>query len=53
MTILIIIGIVLDYIVLINTKSLSNPLIELKISNNIAQVNEVIATLNAVIANNE
>lgn len=42
-----------DYVVLINTKSLSNPLVELKISNNIAQVNEVIAALNAVIAYNQ
>lgn len=39
-----------DYVVLINTKILSNPLIELRIANNISQVNEVIATVNAVIA---
>jgi len=41
-----------DYVVLINTKKLSNPLIELKISNNISQVNEIIATINAVMAYN-
>lgn len=42
-----------DYIVLINTKILSKPLIEVRIANNIVQVNEVIATLKAVIANNQ
>lgn len=41
-----------DYVILINTKILSKPLIELRISNNISQVNEVMATLNAVIAYN-
>ena len=42
-----------DYVILINTKILSKPLIELRIANNISQVNEIIATLNAVIANNQ
>lgn len=42
-----------DYVVLINTKILSKPLIELRIANNLPQVNEVVATLNAVIANNK
>lgn len=42
-----------DYFVLINTKILSKPLIVLRIGNNISQVNEIIAILNAVIANNK
>lgn len=42
-----------DYVILINTKNLSKPLIELRISNNISQVNEVMATLNALIAYNQ
>lgn len=42
-----------DYVILINTKILSKPLIELRIGNNIDQVNEIMATLNAVIAYNQ
>ena len=42
-----------EYVVLINTKNLSKPLIELRISNNISQVNEVVATINAVISQNK
>jgi len=41
------------YVILINTKNLSDPLVKLKISNNLMQVNEVMATLNAVIAYNQ
>lgn len=41
-----------DYCILVNTKNLSKPLVELRIANNISQVNEIIATLNAVIAYN-
>jgi len=42
-----------DYVIIINTKDLSNPLVKLKISNNLMQVNEVMATINAVIAYNQ